>query len=258
MNHEQIAQELFGADKACKQIASLTQRYPDMAVEDAYKIQLLNVARWKEENRKLIGMKIGLTSRAMQELLGVNEPDYGHLYEDMLIPEGGSCSMSELIQPRVEGELTFCLKKTLKGPGITDKDVIAATEYVIPSIEVVDSRVLDWKIKLEDTVADNGSSAKLILGGKKMSPEQVDMRLTGMTLEQNGQLINSGVAAEVWGSPAAAVAWLANKLSSYNIELPAGSLVMSGALTSALFAKAGDTFKASFYGMGSVSLTFTD
>ena len=258
MNHNHIAEALYQAEQDRSQIATLTTEYPEMTVEDAYQIQLINAARRLAEGQKLIGLKIGLTSRGMQELLGVSEPDYGHLFADMLIPEGEACSMSGLIQPRVEGELTFCLNKTLRGPGVTVEDVMQATEYVIPSIEIVDSRILDWKIKLEDTVADNGSSARLILGGKKLPADQVDMRLTGMTLEKNGQLVNSGTAAEVWGNPAAAVAWLANKLAAYNIDLPAGSLIMSGALTAAQFAKAGDTFTASFHGMGSATVTFTE
>lgn len=256
MDHKKIADALWAAEKGSFQIDILTESYPEMTLKDAYQIQLLNVERRKKEGGQVIGMKIGLTSQGMQKLLGVNEPDYGHLFHDMLLPEGQPCSVSELIQPRVEGELTFCLKDTLRGPGITTVDVYNATAYVTPSIEIVDSRIKDWKIKLLDTVADNGSSAKLVLGGRMTLVENVDMRLTGMTLEKNGKLLSSGTTAEVWGSPAASVAWLANTLSMYGIELTAGSIIMAGAVTAAEYVKAGDVITASFHGMGSVSVSF--
>ncbi len=166
--------------------------------------------------------------------------------------------MSGLIQPKVEGELSFCLGKSLQGPGITVADVYDATEWVTPSIEIVDSRIKDWKIRLPDTIADNGSSARFMLGGRMMPIGAVDMRLTGMTLEQNGVLVSSGTTAEVWGNPAASVAWLANKLGQFGISLKAGSIVMAGAVTAAVPAKAGDVFTVSFQGMGSVTVRFVD
>ena len=158
----------------------------------------------------------------------------------------------------MEGELSFCLNKTLKGPGVTIADVYDATAWVTPSIEIVDSRIKDWKIKLCDTIADNGSSARFMLGGRMVPVGAVDMRLTGMTLEKNGELVSSGTTAEVWGNPAASVAWLANKLGQFGIELKAGSIVMAGAVTAALPAQAGDAFTVSFQGLGSVTVKFTD
>jgi len=256
MNYELVARELREAEEKRYQIQMLTETYPDMTVADAYKVQLENVRQRKSKGESIIGMKIGLTSKGMQELLLVNEPDYGHLFEKMLLLEGEPCPVSELIQPRVEGELAFCLNQTLKGPGITIVDVYNATGYVVPAIEIVDSRIKDWKIKLPDTVADNGSSAKLVLGSAMTPIHEVDMRLTGMILEKNGKLINSGTAAEVLGNPAAAVAWLANKLSAYDIALEAGSIILSGAFTAAQYAGAGDVFAVSFQGMGSVTLKF--
>jgi len=256
MNYELVARELREAEEKRYQIQMLTKTYPDMTVADAYKVQLENVRQRKSKGESIIGMKIGLTSKGMQELLLVNEPDYGHLFEKMLLLEGEPCPVSELIQPRVEGELAFCLNQTLKGPGITIVDVYNATGYVVPAIEIVDSRIKDWKIKLPDTVADNGSSAKLVLGSAMTPIHEVDMRLTGMILEKNGKLINSGTAAEVLGNPAAAVAWLANKLSAYDIALEAGSIILSGAFTAAQYAGAGDVFAVSFQGMGSVTLKF--
>jgi 2-keto-4-pentenoate hydratase len=256
MDHTKTAQELFDAELGRYQIAMPSASEPGMTVDDAYRIQLINVARRVAAGEKTIGMKIGLTSKAMQNLLHVNEPDYGHLMETMLLLEGETCPISELIQPKVEGELAFCLKKTLQGPGITIADVYNATAYVVPSIEIVDSRIKDWKITLPDTIADNGSSARFVLGGRMTPIEQVDMRLTGMTLEKNGELVNSGTCAEVWGNPAAAVAWLANKLAVFDIKLSEGSIVMAGALTAAQPAAAGDSFTVSFHGMGSVTVKF--
>jgi 2-keto-4-pentenoate hydratase len=256
MDHRKIAQELFDAEKGCYQIAMPTASDPYMSVEDAYAVQLENVAKKVAAGEKVIGMKIGLTSKAMQNLLHVNEPDYGHLTDRMLVLEGNVCPMDELIQPKVEGELAFCLKKTLRGPGVTIVDVYNATEWVVPAIEIVDSRIRDWKITLPDTIADNGSSARFVLGGRMTPIANVDMRLTGMTLEKNGELVNSGTCAEVWGNPAAAVAWLANKLSAFNIELREGNIVMAGALTAAQPAVKDDSFTVSFCGMGSVTAKF--
>lgn len=256
MDHQKAAQMLWDAEQGRYQIDMLTGEHPDMTVEDAYAIQLENVRRREAMGQKVIGMKIGLTSEGMQKLLNVHEPDYGHLFENMLLLEGEACSMAELIQPKVEGELSFCLNKTLQGPGVTVADVYDATAWVSPSIEIVDSRIKNWTIKLADTIADNGSSARLVLGGRMTPIGQVDMRLTGMTLEQNGILISSGTTAEVWGNPAASVAWLANKLSQFGIPLKAGSIVMAGAVTAAVPARAGDVFTVSFHGMGSVTVRF--
>lgn len=258
MDHKQISKQLREAEDNRQQIDALTKHFPDMTVSDAYQIQLETASHRSAAGQKLIGMKIGLTSRGMQELLNVSEPDYGHLFDSMLLLEGESCKASELIQPKVEGEISFCLGKTLKGPGITIADVYDATNYVVPSIEIVDSRIKDWKIKLADTIADNGSSARFMIGGRMIPIQDVDMRLTGMTLEKNGELVNSGTTAEVLGNPAASVAWLANKLSAFDIALEAGSIVMAGALTAAAPAASGDVFTASFQGMGSVTVRFID
>ena len=256
MNHQQYADKLWEAEQERRQIGRLTDEVPDMTVEDAYRIQLLNAKRRLDRGERLIGMKIGLTSQAMQKMLNVDVPDYGHLFDSMLLTNGQVCHVDQLIQPRAEGEISFCLQKTLKGPGVTVADVYEATKYVVPSIEIVDSRIQDWKIKLQDTVADNGSSARLMVGSAMTPIELVDMKLTGMVMEKNGELINSGCAAEVWGNPAAAVAALANMLSDFGIELKAGSIVMAGALTGMIPVEAGDVVTASFHGMGSVTVKF--
>lgn len=256
MDYQAYADKLWEAESDRVQIDRLTDSNPEMTVADAYRVQLLNVKRRLENGEKLIGMKIGLTSAAMQKMLNVSVPDYGHLFDSMLLTNGQVCHVDQLIQPRAEGEISFCLNKTLKGPGVTVADVYEATRYVVPSIEIVDSRIKDWKIKLQDTIADNGSSARLMVGSGMTPIEKVDMKLTGMVMEKNGELINSGCAAEVWGNPAAAVACLANMLSEFDIELPAGSIVMAGALTGMVPVEAGDVITASFTGMGSVTVRF--
>jgi 2-keto-4-pentenoate hydratase len=256
MDRKKAAQELYKAEKERYQIDTISTANTDMTVEDAYSIQLENVAKRKEAGEKIIGMKVGLTSKGMQKLLGVNEPDYGHLTNKMLLVEGDICKRDELLQPKVEGELAFCLKKRLMGPGVTIADVYNATSYVVPAIEIVDSRIKDWKIKLVDTIADNGSSAKLVLGSGMTPIEKVDMRLIGMMLEKNGEVVSTGTGAEVWGNPAAAVAWLANKLSEFGIALEEGNIVLAGAVTAAEKAEKGDIFTVSFQGMGSVTVKF--
>lgn len=256
MDIQKAADALYEAEQGCYQIPMISADNPDMTIDDAYAVQLKNIERRTAAGEKLVGMKIGLTSKGMQQLLHVDVPDYGHLTDRMLLPEGVICHTREMNQPKVEGEVAFCLKKTLKGPGVTVADVYDATDYVVPALEIVDSRIKDWKIKLVDTIADNGSSARLVVGSRMTPIHQVDMRLTGMILEKNGEMVNSGTTAEVWGNPAAAVAWLANQLSAYGIELQAGSIVLAGALTAAVPVIAGDFVSASFQGMGSVGVKF--
>ncbi len=256
MDIEKAAALLWEAEKNVAPIGRLTDLYPDMTLDDAYHIQKINIDRKVADGEKITGMKIGLTSAGMQRLLGVDSPDFGFLTDVMLLREGEACPIGRLIAPKVEAELSFCLKKDLKGPGVTIADVYDATAYVVPSLEIVDSRITDWKVKLFDTIADNGSAAGFVLGSGMRRIEDVDMRLTGMAFEKNGELMNSGITAEVFGNPAAAVAWLANALSTYDMGLKAGQIVMAGALTAALPAAAGDCLTASFYGMGSVSVRF--
>lgn len=256
MDYQAIAEKLLTAERQCIPIDPLTNVYPTMTVEDAYRIQLAIVEKKKTDKNKIIGKKIGLTSRAMQRLLNVNEPDYGHLLSNMLLLEGEPCVRKKLIWPRVEGELAFVLKERLQGPGITPSDVLRATEGIMPAFEIVDSRIRDWKIKLPDTVADNGSSAFLVLGSRMMPAKDLDLRLIGMVLEKNGEVVSTGAGAAVWGNPAAAVAWLANKLSDFGIALEAGEIILSGALTAAEDANEGDVFSVSFDRLGTLSLKF--
>ncbi|MFH0871903.1 MAG: fumarylacetoacetate hydrolase family protein [bacterium] len=257
MDAKAIAQDLHKAEKNVVSVDPLTVTYPRITVEEAYAIQLAGVEiRRTTEGRRVVGKKVGLTSVAMQKLIGVNEPDYGHLLDYMLIIEGEPLRRGELLLPKVEGEVAFILKSTLKGPGITIADVLRATEGVMPAIEIVDSRIRDWKVKLADTIADNASSARFVLGSRLVPVIEVDLRLVGMVLEKNGEVISTGAGAAVLGHPAASVAWLANKLAAFGIALEAGEIILSGAVTAAVDARSGDSFRIAFQHLGSVGVRF--
>lgn len=237
-------------------ITPFTSEKPTITVEEAYQIQLETIKRKLEEGQKIVGKKIGLTSLAMQNLLGVDEPDYGHLLDSMVIENGQTISMQQVLQPKVEAEIAFILKKELRGPNVTSLDVLQATEYIVPALEIVDSRIKDWKIKLQDTIADNASSGLYVLGGKPTRIDEVDLEQIGMVLTKNGDLVNTGVGAAALGNPANCVAWLANKLSEFDITLDAGEVILSGALSAAVDAVEGDVFTARFAHIGQVSVSF--
>ncbi|MDK2823530.1 MAG: 2-keto-4-pentenoate hydratase [Clostridia bacterium] len=261
MNSEQIkeaADLLLQAGQELKPIDALTNKYPDITIEDAYKIQLENVSKKVNSGKTIVGKKIGLTSRAMQSMLGVPEPDYGHLLDDMVGEEELPIELSTLLQPKVEAEIAFVLKDELKGPGVTLAKVLQATEGVIPSFEIIDSRIKDWKIKIQDTIADNASSAMVILGSQLVPIKEVDLKHMGMVLEKNGQIIDTAAGAEALGHPALAVAWLANKLAQYDISLKPGEIILSGSLTKAYEVTGNDTFLATFAGLGTVKAVFQD
>jgi 2-keto-4-pentenoate hydratase len=257
MDTQAIASDLYESEKNAAPIGPLTSTYPEISIEDAYAIQAAGIEiRCTRDGRRVVGKKIGLTSVAMQKLLGVNEPDYGHLLDHMLVMEGVPIPRSELLLPKVEGEIAFVLKNGLKGPGITIADVLRATEGVMASIEIVDSRVRDWKIKLPDTIADNASSARFVLGSRLVPVHKLDLRLVGMVMEKNGEIISTGAGAAVWGHPAASVAWLANRLSAFDISLEEGEIILSGAVTAAVDALAGDSFHVAFQDLGTVGVRF--
>lgn len=252
----QFADQLWEAEVSGVGIDPLTSSNPDLTPVEAYHIQLKNIQRKLDAGQKIVGKKIGLTSLAMQKLLGVDEPDYGHLLDSMVVENGGTISMSQILQPRVEGEIAFILNKDLKGPNVTTLDVLQATKYVVPALEIVGSRIKDWKITLPDTIADNASSGLYVLGGKPTRIEDVNLELLGMVLTKNGQLVNTGVGAAALGNPATCVAWLANKLSQFDIPLRAGEVILSGALSAMVVAEPGDTFTARFAHLGQVSVNF--
>lgn len=256
-NSRAVAEQLYEAEKGVSPVEPLTGIWPDLTIEQAYAIQLDGVAiRRERDSVKVVGKKIGLTSIAMQKLIGVDEPDYGHLFDGMLVREGEPIPCSRLLLPKVEGEVAFVLNRRLKGPGVTIADVLRATEGVMASIEIVDSRVRDWKIKLPDTIADNASSARFVVGSRLVDPAGIDLRLVGMVMEKNGEVVNTGAGAAVLGHPAASVAWLANKIGEFGIALEEGEIILSGALTAAVDARAGDNFLMSFGGLGTVGVRF--
>ncbi len=253
---QEISRALRAAEAKRVPMAPLTVTYPDLTIGAAYQIQLAGVKARLDTGRRVIGKKIGLTSKAMQDLLGVGEPDYGHLVDDMLVIEGQPCPRDGLILTKVEGEVAFVMKRRLVGPGVHMADVLRATAGVMPALEIVDSRIRDWKIKLVDTVADNASSARFVLGSRLLPAEDFDLRLIGMCLEKNGLIVNSGAGAAVWGHPAAAVAWLANKLAEFGAALEEGDIVLSGAISAAVDAGPGDVVQAHFDRLGSVTAKF--
>ncbi len=253
---EKFAAQLLEAEKTQVGIDPITTVDTEVTVDEAYYIQLENIKKKVEEGQKIVGKKIGLTSVAVQKLLGVDEPDYGHLLDSMVVENGGTIDTKNMLQPKIEGEIAFVLKEDLKGPNVTAVDVLQATDYVLPALEIVDSRVQDWKIKLQDTVADNASSGFYVLGGKPTKVEDIDLELLGMVLYQNGEMANTGVGAAALGSPATCVAWLANRLADYDITLKAGEVILSGALSGMVVANSGDSFTARFAHLGQVSVNF--
>jgi 2-keto-4-pentenoate hydratase len=251
-----LAEMLLAAEKTRKPIAPITETDSGISVDDSYRIQLRIMEMKKSSGQVAVGKKIGLTSLAMQAMLGVKEPDYGHILNGMVVMEGEKILVADLIAPRIEGEMVFVLKEDLRGPGVTLTEVIRCTEGVIPALEIIDSRIRDWKIKLPDTVADNASSARIVLGGVLTPPQAIDLRTVGMVMEKNGEVLATAAGAAVLGHPAQAVAWLANKLAAYGIILRKGEVILSGALTAAAPVVAGDFFRADFGPLGEVKIKF--
>lgn len=250
------ADELALAERSRIPIEPLTRTYPKLEVADAYEIQRLQIQQKLLSGRAVRGHKVGLTSRAMQQMLGVAEPDYGHLLDDMFVSEGGVVPTRELCQPRVEFELAFVLGAALPSPGCSVADVLRATAYVAPAIEIIDSRIRDWKITLCDTIADNASSARVVLGGTAAQVKDLDLRLVGVLGWKNGELVETGASGAVLGNPATAVAWLANKLHEFGVQLEPGHVVMPGSCTRAIPVEAGDVVTAEFAGLGALTISF--
>lgn len=251
-----LAEMLLAAEEKRKPIPPLTESDSGITVEEAYAIQLCVMGMKKAAGQIIVGKKIGLTSLAMQSMLGVKEPDYGHILNGMVVMEAQKVPTAELIAPRIEGELAFVLKEDLKGPGVTLTEVLRCSEGVIPSLEIIDSRIADWKIKLPDTVADNASSARIVLGGTITPLASLDLRTVGMVLEKNGEAAGTAAGAAVLGHPAQAVAWLANKLAAYGIILRKGEVILSGSLTAAIPVAGGDFIRADFGTLGDVKIKF--
>lgn len=254
---EQYGEELYQAFLERRPVAPLISREPEITIEDAYRIQEAFVARRLAAGETIVGKKIGATSRPVQEMLGVYQPDFGMLLSGMVYQEGDTIDLSQMIQPKAEAELAFVLKEDLKGPGITAMDVIRATDYVLPCFEIVDSRITDWKLKIQDTVADNASCGVYVLGKTKGDPRKLDITLAGMVLEKNGELYSTGVGAAVQGSPANAVAWLANTLGELGIPFKAGEVILSGSQSTLVPVVDGDELVCTVGGLGSCRVSFS-
>lgn len=252
----EYANQLAKAETSRIGMSPLSEIDSSLTLQDAYAIQLQNIQRKVEEGHQIVGKKIGLTSKAMQTLLGVDEPDYGHLLDCMVVENGGRVDLDKVLQPKVEAEIAFVLKRDLKGPHVTVLDVLQATDYIVPALEIVDSRVRDWKITLTDTVADNASSGFYVLGGNPKKVTEIDLELVGMVFSKNGEIVNTGVGAAALGNPAYCVAWLANRLADFDSTLKAGEVILSGALSAAVNAEKGDSFTARFAHLGQVSVQF--
>ncbi len=225
-------------------------------VAAAYAVQEHNARRWLAQGRRPVGRKIGLTARSVQRQLGVDEPDYGLLFADMAVCDGADVPTRTLIQPKVEGEVAFCLKRDLTHPQLTMTDILGAVDYVLAAIEIVDSRIERWDIKIADTVADNASSGRYVLGNEPHSLRDVDLRLCGMVLERHGEQVSFGAGAACLGHPLNATLWLAQKMAAVGRPLLAGDLIMSGALGPMVPASAGDIFDLRINGLGSVRAVF--
>lgn len=254
---EHYGDELYQAFVSRRAVAPLLTREPEITLEDAYRIQERFVARRLAAGETIVGKKIGATSKPVQDFLGVYQPDFGMLTSAMVFQEGDTIDLSQLIQPKAEAELAFVLKHDLKGPGITAMDVIRATDYVVPCFEIVDSRITDWQIKIQDTVADNASCGVFVLGKTKGDPRKLDITLAGMVLEKNGELFSTGVGAAVQGSPANAVAWLANTLGALGIPFRAGEVILSGSQSSLVPVIDGDELVCTVGGLGSCRVKFS-
>jgi 2-keto-4-pentenoate hydratase len=249
---------LLGAYSSGVPVAPLTARYPGLTVHDAYAIQQAQVAAWTAAGAEVRGHKVGLTSAAMQEQLGVDQPDFGVLTDTMFLTEGVTADYGKFLQPKAEPEIAFVLGRPLRGPGVTVASALAAVDFVLPALEIIDSRVADWKITLADTVADNASSGAVVLGARPVKPDALDLSLVGCLIHRNGRLAGTGAGGAVLGSPVNALVWLANTLGQRGVTLEAGHVILPGSVCAAIPFGPGDTVSAVFDRLGSVSITFSE
>jgi len=253
---DKLAADLAQAECSREPIAPLTAAHPGIDVVDAYEIQLINIRHRVAEGARIVGHKVGLSSLAMQQMMGVDEPDYGHLLDDMQVFEDAPAKAGRYLYPRVEVEVGFVLSADLPGAGCTEDDVLAATAALVPSIELIDTRITDWKIALCDTIADNASSAGFVLGAARVAPRDIDVTAIDAVLTRNGEVVAEGRSDAVLGNPVTAVAWLARKVETFGVRLRKGDVVLPGSCTRAFDAHPGDEFVADFTGLGSVRLSF--
>ena len=252
---KEIGDILFTQLRAAEARTPITDTYPDLTIEEAYAASLQMLARRQAEGEKIIGKKIGLTSEPVQSMLGVNQPDFGFLTDAMFI-ENGVVPLADMIAPRAEAEIAFRLKKDLKGPGVTAEDVLDATESIIACFEIVDSRIADWKIKIQDTVADNASCGVYVLGEEEVDPRGIDLPNVKAVVSKNGAPLSEGLGAAVQGSPLNSVAWLANTLGEFGIPFLAGEVILSGSLVALEPVAAGDKMSVTIDQIGRCDVSF--
>lgn len=253
-----LAAELHRALVERRTVPPIRTRGFDLTIDDAYAISLEILSRREAAGEIVIGKKIGVTSKAVQDMLGVHQPDFGFLTNTMLVDEGGTIKLSRsLVQPRAEAEIALILARPLLGPGVTPQDVLAATEAVAPCFEIVDSRIADWDIGIVDTIADNASCGLFVIGASRVDPRSIDLATLEVRVTKNGKPLSRGVGAAVQGSPLASVAWLANTLGRYGVPLRAGEIILSGSLVPLEPARAGDVFALEADHLGRASVRFS-
>jgi 2-oxopent-4-enoate/cis-2-oxohex-4-enoate hydratase len=254
---EELAAELYQAHTHRRTVTPLRLRHPELTIDDAYAVSLGILARRERAGERVIGKKIGVTSRAVQDMLGVHQPDFGFLTDRMQVPNNGTVRIRDsMIQPRAEAEIALILRQALKGPGVTAADVLGATEAIAPCFEVVDSRIADWDIRIIDTVSDNASCGVFVLGEERVDPRPLDLARLKVRVWKNEQPLSEGLGSAVQGSPLASVAWLANTLGSYGVELKSGDIILSGSLVPLEPARPGDVFRLDLEGVGSARVGF--
>lgn len=252
-----LGDALLSAHASRQPIAPLTTDHPGLTLEEAYAVQEHQVDAWKRAGRTVVGYKVGLTSLAMQQQLGVDQPDFGRLLDDMVLDPSQPVSLERFISPKIEPEVSFVLKSDLRGPGLTLDEVRDAVDYAVTSLEIIDSRIADWRITLPDTIADNASSGALVLGSEHVRIDSQDLAAMAVTLSVNGNAVGSGTGAAVLGHPLNGLLWVANTLGALGQTLEAGSVVMSGSVTAAVPIVTGDTVTATFSGLETLEVRFT-
>lgn len=253
---DELASSFLIAEGKHQPIEQVTARYPNLTLAEAYQVQTAIVNRLVKRGERVVGKKVAATSDAAQQMLGLAGPAYGHLLESQRVVEGGEIPVSELINPRVECEITFLLKKNLIGPGVTVDNVLAATESVMASLEIVDLRARDWNVGAHEVVAYNGLAARYVLGPEPFSPAEIDLPNVSVSLKKNGEHVATATGTAVLGNPAQGIVWLANKLAEQGSHLSAGEIIMTGSLTPPQPVSAGDRFEAVFQRLGAISIRF--
>jgi len=255
---EKLAEHLENAELNCIEVTKITNDYPEITWDEALDVQWEIRRRKEARGNKIVGLKMGLTSMAKMRQMGVETPCYGFLADYFSIPDGGEVKISELIHPKVEAEVAFVTKKELSGPGCHIGDVLSATDFIVPAVEIIDSRYKDFKFDLKSVIADNSSSSRFVTGGRMLPVEDLDLKTIGVVMEINGEVVELGAGAAILGHPAASVAMLANLLAERGEVIPAGTFIMAGAITPAIAVKAGDNVSVRYQDLGTVTMRFVE